>query len=154
MTATTTAPVTKDIVLDEFFPHAPELIWKLLTTSELMARWMMKPTGFEPMVGKQFTYTTTPAGGWDGVIHCEVKEVQTNERLVYAWAGGHESNVGYGSPLNTVVTWTLTRVQGGTQLRVVHSGFILPMNDTAFTNMSGGWTKVISNLGNVAGELQ
>lgn len=144
---------TRDIVQDEFFPHPPELLWKLLTTSELMGRWMMAPTGFEPVVGNQFTFKTTPAGGWDGFIHCQVHEVKTNERLVYSWAGGHESNVGYGAPLNTLVTWTLTRKEGGTQLRVVHSGFELPRNETAYTNMSGGWTKVISNLGNVAGEM-
>ena len=30
---------TQDIVVDEVFPHAPETIWKALTTSELIARW-------------------------------------------------------------------------------------------------------------------
>ena len=31
---------TQDIVVDEVFPHAPETIWKTLTTGELIARWM------------------------------------------------------------------------------------------------------------------
>ena len=43
------------------------------------------------MKGKRFTYQTTPAGAWDGVIHCEVLEVKPNERLVYSWKGGHEA---------------------------------------------------------------
>ena len=51
-----------------------------------------------------------------------------NERLVYAWAGGHKENVGYGAPLDTVVTWTLAKVAGGTRLRMIHSGFITPQN--------------------------
>ena len=45
-----------------------------------------------------------------------------SKRLVYAWKGGHEGNVGYGSQLDTVVTWTLSRVENGTRLRLVHSG--------------------------------
>jgi uncharacterized protein YndB with AHSA1/START domain len=47
--------------------------------------------------GNRFTYQTTPAGEWDGVIQCEVLEVIPNERLVYTWRGGHEANVGYGA---------------------------------------------------------
>lgn len=136
----------KDIVVDEVFPHAPEKLWKALTDGELIARWMMAPAGFDPVVGKHFTFKTTPAGEWDGVIHCQVLEVIPNERFVYAWKGGHESNVGYGSPLETVVTWTLTKVAEGTRLRLVHSGFVLPRNDTAYKNMSEGWSKVVHRL--------
>lgn len=144
---------TQEIVVHEVFPHAPETIWKALTNGELIGRWIMVPTGFEPVKGTHFTFQTTPAGAWDGVIHCQVLEVIPNERLTYAWKGGHEANIGYGSPLDTVVTWTLSRVEGGTRLRLVHSGFITPTNDSAFKTMSGGWTKVVQKLGTVAGEL-
>ena len=142
----------QDIVVDEVLPHAPELIWKALTTAELITRWIKEPSGFAPVVGNRFTYQTTPAGAWDGVIHCEVLEVIPNERLVYAWKGGHEGNVGYGSRLDTVVTWILSRVENGTRLRLVHSGFVLPKNDTAFKNMSKGWKKVVRNLDTIAAE--
>ena len=144
---------TQDIVVDEVFPHAPETIWKTLTTGEMIARWMMAPTGFEPVEGKQFTFQTTPAGAWDGVIHCKVLEAISNQRLVYSWQGGHEDNVGYGSRLETVVSWTLARLENGTRVRVVHSGFELPRNDTAYRNMSDGWKKVIRNLDATAAEL-
>ena len=142
---------TQDIVVDEFFPHAPETIWKLLTTSELIGRWLMAPTGFEPVAGKRFTFQTTAGGAWDGVIHCQVLEVAPNERLAYAWQGGHEANTGYGAPLDTVVTWTLAKVEGGTRLRLVHSGFVPPKNDSAFKTMSGGWKKVVHAIGALAG---
>ncbi|MGA8552467.1 MAG: SRPBCC domain-containing protein [Stellaceae bacterium] len=146
-------PDTQDIVVDEVFPHTPETIWRTLTTGELIARWLMMPTtAFEPVEGKHFTFQTAPAGAWDGVVHCQVLEVMPNERLVYAWKGGHDGNVGYGSRLDTVVTWTLSRVENGTRLRLVHSGFVLPKNDTAFKNMSEGWTKVVRNLDAVAAE--
>jgi uncharacterized protein YndB with AHSA1/START domain len=142
----------RDIVVDEVFPHAPELIWKALTTAELIGRWIKPPSGFEPVVGNRFTYQTTPGGAWDGVIHCEVLEVIPNRRFVYAWKGGHEGNSGYGAPLDSIVTFTLSPVAGGTRVLMVHSGFVMPKNESAFTNMSGGWTRVVHALGTIAGE--
>ena len=144
---------TQQIVVDEVFPHAPQTIWRTLTTGELIGRWLMVPTGFEPVKGRRFTFQTKPAGAWDGVIRCEVLEAIPNERLAYAWRGGDEGNVGYGSRLDTVVTWTLTQVDGGTRLRLVHSGFVTPKNDSAFNSMSGGWVKVMQSVGSIAGEL-
>jgi len=143
---------TQDIVVDEVFPHAPETIWEVLTTGELIGRWLMTPTGFEPREGKRFTFQTKPAGEWDGAIHCQVLEVRPNERLAFAWKGGHEANTGYGSRLDTVVTWFLSKVEGGTRLRLVHSGFVLPKNDSAFKTMSEGWKKVVQNIGAIVGE--
>jgi uncharacterized protein YndB with AHSA1/START domain len=145
---------TQDIVVDEVFPHAPETIWRTLTSGELIGRWIMQPTGFQPVVGTRFTFQTTAAGAWDGTIHCQVLEVKPNERIVYAWKGGHEANVGYGSPLDTVVSLTLARVENGTRLRLVHSGFIRPTNDSAFEKMSDGWKKVVQSIGTVSGELE
>jgi uncharacterized protein YndB with AHSA1/START domain len=144
---------TQAIVVDEVFPHAPEAIWKTLTSGELMARWLRMPsTGFEPVKGKQFTYKTTPGGAWDGVIRCEVLEAIPNERLVYSWKSGHAENIGYGAALDTIVTFTLSRVENGTRLRLVHSGFVLPKNEPAFTNMSGGWKQVVPTIGAIAAE--
>ena len=143
---------TKDIVLDEVFPHAPEAIWKTLTSAKLIARWLMQPTGFEAVEGTTFTFQTTPGGHWDGVIHCRVLEVVPNRRLVYSWKGGDERNTGYGAPLDTVVTWSLTPVEAGTRLRLAHAGFVLPRNESAYTVMSGGWKKVVGQLGNISGE--
>ena len=143
---------TEAIVVDEVFQHAPAVIWKALTSGELMGRWLMAPKGFEPVAGNHFTFQTTPAGEWDGIIHCEVLEVVPNQRLSYAWKGGHETNVGYGSKLETVVTFTLASDAAGTRLRLVHSGFVLPKNDSAYRNMSEGWKKVVQRLDMVVAE--
>jgi uncharacterized protein YndB with AHSA1/START domain len=144
---------TQAIVVDEVFPHAPDIIWKALTSGALIGRWLMPPDGFAPVAGRCFTFQTKPADEWDGTIHCEVLEVVPNERLSYAWKGGHESNAdGYGSKLETVVTFTLARTDTGTRLRLVHSGFVLPKNDTAYRNMGEGWKKVIERLDAVVAE--
>ena len=143
---------TQDIVVDEVLPHAPETIWKALTSGELIGRWLMTPTGFAAVKGTRFTYQTKAAGAWDGVIHCEVLDVVSNQRLVYAWRGGNDGNVGYGSRLDTVVTFTLAGTEAGTRLRLVHSGFAMPRNEAAFSNMSEGWKKVVPRLGAIADE--
>jgi uncharacterized protein YndB with AHSA1/START domain len=143
---------TQDIVVDEVLPHAPETIWRALTDSALIARWLMAPTGFEAVAGKRFTYKTKPAGDWDGTIRCQVLEAIPNARLVYAWKGGHEGNVGYGAPLDTIVTFTLAKVADGTRVRLVHAGFVMPRNEGAFKNMGDGWRKIVPRLGAVASE--
>jgi uncharacterized protein YndB with AHSA1/START domain len=145
---------SREIMVDEVFPHAPKTIWRTLTTGALVERWLrMAPSGFEPVVGNRFTYQTTPAGAWDGVIHCKVLEVIPEQRFAYSWKGGDSGNDGkYGSALDTVVTFTLEPVEGGTRLRVVHAGFIVPRNDTAYRGMSEGWAQVIQTIGTIAGE--
>jgi uncharacterized protein YndB with AHSA1/START domain len=145
------SPRTKSIVVDEILPYPPATIWKALTSGDLIARWMMKPTGFEPVVGTRFTFQTTAAGAWDGLIRCQVVEVKPMERFAYSWKGGDAANVGYGSLLDTLVTFTLAPAEGGTRLRVVHSGFVTPTNDTAFENMSKGWSKIVTNIGTAVG---
>lgn len=146
-----TQAATQAILVDDIFPHAPETIWRTLTDGSLMERWLMRPTGFAPVEGTSFTFQTRPGGAWDGTIRCQVLEVIPNERLRYSWRGGHESNVGYGSRLDTVVTWTLAAVEGGTRLSLEHAGF-KPENDTAFKTMSQGWKTVVERLGELTGE--
>lgn len=153
MTDAALQSTTRQIVVDDVFPHAPEVVWKALTTRELMARWLKMPmAGFAPVKGTRFTYTTTPAGQWDGTIHCEVLEAIPCERLVYSWRSGHSSNTAYGAELDTVVTFTLSRVGNGTRLRLVHAGFVFPRNEIAHKNMSGGWKHVVTTIGVIAGE--
>jgi uncharacterized protein YndB with AHSA1/START domain len=92
---------TQDIVVEEVLPHAPETIWKALTTGELIGRWLhMTPTGFEPVKGKRFTFQTTPAGAWDGVIHCDTEptprlflERRTRDKCRIRLAVGHRRHL-------------------------------------------------------------
>jgi uncharacterized protein YndB with AHSA1/START domain len=142
---------TQEIVVEKFFPQAPETIWKALTTGELIERWLtMAPAGFAPVKGTRFTFQTRPAGPWDGVIHCKVLLAIPNERLVHVWQSGHEDNVGYGARLDTVVTWTLSPVENGTRVRLVHAGFVIGRNDTAFTSMSEGWKRCLQTIGDIS----
>jgi len=151
MTTQIEVATTRNIVVEGVLPHAPEIVWKTLTSTDLIARWLM-PNDFELVVGKRFNFRTKPMGDWDGVVHCEVLEIMPNRKLVYSWKGGSKSNLKYRSALDTIVTWTLTPVEGGTHLRLVHAGFRSPENDSAFDAMSPGWGRVVQTIGSIAAE--
>lgn len=153
MTNTMQQDDLKNIVVAEVFPHTPQTIWKALTDGELMARWLMPPTGFAPVVGQEFTFHTTPAGKWDGTIACKVLEVVTHQRLAFSWRAGDDDNVGYGSKLDTIASFTLTPVDGGTRVSIVHAGFVMPRNASAFEKMGEGWKVVVGRLGEAAGTI-
>jgi uncharacterized protein YndB with AHSA1/START domain len=140
----------REIVVEQVLPHAPETVWKALTSAELIARWLM-PNDFAPVVGRRFTFATRPMGDWDGVVQCEVLQVEPPRRLVYSWKGGAGS--GMAAPLESVVAWTLEPAEGGTRVRMVHSGFRSPQNDMAFQAMSPGWGRVLGRISEIASEL-
>ena len=137
---------TPDIVIDEVFPHAPDVVWKALTSGALIGRWMMEPRGFAPEMGNRFYFQTPPDGDWDGAIQCQILELIPNSRLVYTWCSGHDSPSGYVVRLDTVVSWTLAPVDGGTRVSLIHSGFVTPRNDAILPNIKAGWPKVIGKL--------
>jgi uncharacterized protein YndB with AHSA1/START domain len=103
-----------DIDVEAVYPHPPGLVWQALTTSESLAVWFM-PNDFAPVVGHRFTFRTEPAPGFDGVVHCEVLELDEPSRMVWSWRGG---------PLETTVTFTLEPLADGrTRFRMRQVGF-------------------------------
>jgi len=148
-----TTTVTRDIVVEATLPHAAEVVWKALTTAELIGKWLM-PNDFEPVVGHKFNFQTKPIGEWNGIVDCEVLEVEVGRRLVYSWKGGSDRNAGPGSVLDSVVTWTLRPTEAGTHVRMVHSGFPSPQADRAYNAMSHGWERIVKEgLNGVAASL-
>ena len=145
MNGTTTAYDTRAIVVEDFMPHSPELVWKALTQHDYLDRWLMK-NDFLPIVGHRFTFQAQPMGDWNGVVHCEVLECDVPRKLVYTWVGGSSKNPGVGSVLDSVLTITLAPVEGGTRFKLVHDGFKSPQNDAGFTAMSSGWGGIIKRI--------
>ena len=143
---TATAAATKSIVVERTMPHPPAKVWRALTQSALIEEWLMK-NDFQPTVGHRFQFRATPMPGWSGVTNCQVLEVEEPTRLVYAWGDGTESESG----LKTVVTWTLTPADGGTHVRMEHSGF-RPQDEGGYRGMGGGWPRIVEGLERVAGQ--
>jgi uncharacterized protein YndB with AHSA1/START domain len=105
---------TQSITMEFDLPHPPAKVWRALTEPELLAKWLMA-TDMKLAVGQSFTFKMPPIQGWDGVVSCEMKEIEQHERLRYSWG-----SLG----LDTVVAWTLAPTsKGGTLLRLEQSGF-------------------------------
>jgi uncharacterized protein YndB with AHSA1/START domain len=139
---------TQSIFLEYDFPHTLAKVWRTLIEPELLAKWIMV-NDIRPLVGHRFTFRADPTPWWDGIVHCEVLEVEPQKRLCYSWRSGRES-----SPLDTVVTWTLSPMpSGGTRLTLEHSGFV-PANKFAFDGASKGWQHMVGErLGEVLAAL-
>jgi uncharacterized protein YndB with AHSA1/START domain len=142
---------THAISIDKVLSYAPEKIWRTLTSSELIAKWLM-PNDFVPTVGHKFNFHTRPIGDWDGVVQCEVLASEPPRLLRYSWKGGADTNPAYGARLDSTVTWTLTPVEGGTHLRMVHDGFVFPGNQGAYDAMKPGWGKVLDRIADLTAE--
>ncbi|MGE5675574.1 MAG: SRPBCC family protein [Mycobacterium leprae] len=121
------------IQLEQVYSSPMERVWRALTNSEAIARWLM-PNDFRPELGHKFRFQAQPAPGWDGVIDSEVIELDEPRKLVYTWNS---------RGMNTVVTWTLEEVNGGTRLRLEHTGFSGPMAAFAVSNMGSGWKGIL-----------
>ena len=127
--------MSRAVVREAVYPHPPERVWRALTEPEAIARWLME-NDFQPRVGHKFRFRTEPRPGFDGIVHCEVVEVDEPRRLAYTWAGGWLRKP-------TVVTWTLEPDGAGTRVRLEHSGFA-GLGGLALKRILGpGWKRLL-----------
>ena len=128
--------VRKDVSLDFEFKNAIEKVWTALTDARTLAKWMIfKENNFKPLVGHKFQFRTEPNQWWDGIVHCEVLEVEAPHRLAYTWVSGGEE---------TTVTWTLIQVDDRTtHVHLDQTGF---KADQAFSGAMYGWQSMASEL--------
>jgi uncharacterized protein YndB with AHSA1/START domain len=142
------------IEIDQFYPHPPQRVWVALTTPELMARWLMEPSGFAPVVGTRFSFQgqPMPSVGFSGEIACEVIDAVEGKQLAISWVDARSDK-----PPAWVVRWTLHPEGTGTQAR--HWGH-LPLAGDGFdpddvvqqrsrTIMGTGWVRIAGQLGEV-----
>ena len=137
------AEQTRSVVIERVFPHAPEKVWRALTESPLVAQWLMK-NDFEPEVGRKFQLRAPAAPNWNGIIDCEVLVVEPMKRLSYSWG-----TLG----LESVVLFTLTPADGGTELRMEHSGFGADQQQ-AYKGAQYGWQRFLGALERVLEESE
>ena len=109
------------IVVDQFLARPPGLVWRALTDSALLAQWLM-PNDFQPV----------PAHGFDGIVHCQVLDLDPPRLLRFSWRAG---------PLDTTVSWRLVPERTGTRLLITHDGFDQsdPGQQMVMGILGGGW---------------
>jgi uncharacterized protein YndB with AHSA1/START domain len=98
----------KDTVqLEATYPHPPERVWKALTESDKLSRWLM-PNDFRPLIGYRFRLET-PAGA---IVKGKVIEVEDQALIAFTWNDEDDGE--------SVVVWRLEPVDGGTRVSVEH----------------------------------
>jgi uncharacterized protein YndB with AHSA1/START domain len=103
------------------YPHPVDTVWRALTDPVLVPRWTAtgaggRPVGFAAEAGTRFQYVGKPKPGWDGVVDCEVLEVDVPRLLRFSWtdhAGGPTTDVAF----------RLQATAHGTRLTYEHTGF-------------------------------
>lgn len=103
-----------ELRFEAIYQQPPERVWRALTDREELAQWLMD-NDFEAHPGHKFQFRDKPRPGFDGMVKCEVIEMEAPRRLAYSWMSGD---------LHTVVRFVLEPVPGGgTRLILQHSGF-------------------------------
>lgn len=143
--ATRTDDDPRTIRVDEFLPHPPAAVWRALTDSELMSRWLM-PNDFRLEIGHRFTLRAQPVpqAGFGGIGYSEVLAFDPERMLRISWCAGPDDASG----LDSTVTFTLEPEGTGTRLFILHDGFD-PDNAYQMVGrrfMASGWPGVATAL--------
>lgn len=149
-----TAQITpdKEAVVSEIFVAAPpkRVFEALIDPKQVMSWWtgedcQIERFELEPRQGGKWTYDTKQSRlNVNGVskFHCEgeVIEYDPPRLLAYTWiANWHDDPT-----RRTIVRYELMPEEGGTQIKVTHSG--LAQEAGARKDYSGGWVGVLENL--------
>jgi uncharacterized protein YndB with AHSA1/START domain len=118
-----------------FFRQSPAEVWAYLTQPELIAQWLTR-TNFKPVAGHRFGWLK-PTGY---TTDCEVLEVRPVELLSYSWKVKPPNG---SVTVDSIVTWTLSAKDGGTELLLVHDGFTALADLLAHEN---GWKTCLARI--------
>ncbi|MDX2115806.1 MAG: SRPBCC domain-containing protein [Planctomycetota bacterium] len=142
-----------DVVVERHIRATPQRIWRALTDARELERWFFTECTTDPR----------PAGSYHAVWkhrsdHSKTNtrfgkylEFQPHTRLSFEWQGSTtDPNKCLPEGLLTTVTITLTPRDGGTDLRLVHTGWPTdPLCIESRNGHEGGWTFYMNNLADV-----
>lgn len=106
----------KEIKQTWHFSQSPQEVWEYLTKPELLELWLSK-TDFQPIAGRKFSFISS----YGNHSYCEVLEVKPFTNLSYSW---QKNSAKDNKPFTSKVMWTLIPKEMGTELQLVHNGFI------------------------------
>ena len=125
----------RDIHLQVDYPQPPESVWRVISESALVARWLMD-NDLQLVVGRDFQFRTAPQPGWNGIVDCTLVEAAAPRRLAYTWRGS------WGESL---VRFALTpNDDGGTRLTLDHTGFTGLRGVMLSLILGAGWKKKLT----------
>jgi uncharacterized protein (TIGR03086 family) len=115
-------------------PLDPDATFALVTEPERLRRWMAVAARVVLRPGGDYRWTVTPGHTATGTV----VDVDPGKRVVYSW--GWED--GDPAPGGSTVTVTLTPVDGGTEVRLVHDG----LTDEQAAHHAVGWNHFLGRL--------
>ena len=127
----------KDIIKKEHqFKQPIATVWNAISREEEISAWFIK-ADFKLEVGYNYTFTHE-----NTQITGKILEASPVTTLIYTW-------IVSGTEVETTVKWVLEENDGGTLLKLEHSGISNYPGETAvkmFESFSGGWDNCVSEL--------
>ena len=123
---------------EEFINAPPTQVWDLLAGADGIKQWL-GPTTYEPRPGGPITFDVNHDSGQYHMFG-EVVTFDPPHTLAFTWTE-HEAGKDPW-PVATLVTITLAAENGGTRVKLVHSGFEQLPADIApaqFESYTQGW---------------
>ena len=117
------------------FSQSPEEVWEYLTKPELIEQWLTQ-TDFQPTVGHKFRFINKSGK----IVYCEVLDVNPFTRLSYTWQFPSATD---GKRCDSTIVWTLTPKGQGTELQLVHNGFVTTEDLVGHTK---GWNTCLQRF--------
>ena len=121
---------------------APERVFRALTDPRDLARWWtgiggIRNAQFDLRPGGKYHYEFRMEGGATCLVHGEVREVDPPRRLVMTWVSPEYPK------LETLLSFDLEPMAGGTRLTLRHSGLTEP---GSLRDHHEGWLAALSLL--------
>ena len=114
---------------------SPEQVFRYLVEPELTVRWLGEESWNDPRPGG--LYRVSVRGN---IVRGEFVELDAGRRVVHTW--GWEGADQIHAPGTTTVEWDLEAVDGGTRVRLRHSG----LTDEGVQRHSEGWEQFVPEL--------
>jgi uncharacterized protein (TIGR03086 family) len=124
-------PFDKSVIV----PLDPAETFALVTQPDRLRRWMTVAARVDLRAGGEYRWTVTPGHTAAGMV----TDVDPGKRVVFTW--GWEDG-GDPAPGGSTVTVTLTPVDGGTEVRLVHDG----LTDEQAARHAEGWNHYLDRL--------
>lgn len=160
----------RTIIIKRQLPYPIEKVWKAIADGQILGKWFM-PNDFEPIVGRDFTFSKPPQKGWDGITWCKVIDFQPSKTVAFTYRGeatgektlacaGVKSDTavkaakGIFTQLDTILRFTVEPSAGGTLVTLEHSGFKGFKLVIVSLVMGMGWKKIMdTRLLDVLGQI-
>jgi uncharacterized protein YndB with AHSA1/START domain len=108
------------VVQDVFIEASPETVWEFVATEEGIKQWL-GPRTYTAREGAPIDFHVKTPDGGEFVMFGEVVTFDPPRELAFTWT---QQTVGGDTwPEPTMVTITLEPKDGGTYVKLVHSGF-------------------------------